>query len=297
MDLVKLESQIANGMPVSAVFCKEKGMNLMSLKFGPYELMEQTTKILFDQRGAGLGALIGPHFHHRRDKDIIVPKDPYLFPHFELLREQNVKEPFSHGIARYVPWEIKKFDKNGVEAFLSSKMQWKQVSYGELEGMDFEMTFKAFFNATGLMIDYSIISQKPSVIGFHYYYALSKDGKNIVQAKVKDEYVDTGEVKKIPSTFGYNTETHEMNFDLVNPSDYNFKPFPIKNFKPTMASVKLKRPDYNMQVNYTCATDENSWQLYHPKGALFGCIEPLSAQDPRKPKLNYSGLTLHISLV
>jgi hypothetical protein len=297
MELIKLESQTVDGTLVSATFCTDKGMNLVSLKFGPHELMDQTTSILFNQRAAGLGALIGPHFHHRKDKDIIIPKDPFLFPHLELLREKNIKEPFSHGIARYVPWDIKRKEKNGVEAQLSSQTKWQGVSFGELEGMDFEMTFKAFFNGTGLLIDYSIISQKPSVIGFHYYYALHKEGPNIIESQVKDRYVDGGETKKIPESFGYNPGNHNLNFNLINNADYNFKPFSKFNFKSTIGSVKLKRPDYTLKVDYTCPSEESSWQLYHPKGAMFACIEPLSAIDPRKPKRNISGLALHISLV
>jgi hypothetical protein len=272
-------------------------MNLMSLKFGNFEIIDQSTSILFNQRAAGLGALIGPHFHHRRDKDIVAVKDPFLFPHLELLREKAIKEPFSHGIARYVPWNVNILSTSGFEATLSSTSKWHDISYGELEGMDFEMTLKAFFTSTGLIIDYSINGSKPSVLGFHYYYALHKDGPNIVESQVKNVYVDTGETKKIPSLFGYDSKTHDLKFNLINQSDYNFKPYPQLNFNSTISSVRLRRPDYTLQVDYTCATTDNSWQLYHPKGASYACIEPLSADDPRKPKSNFSGLTLHLSLI
>lgn len=297
MELVKLEGKTTGDIAVKATFCVEKGMNLMSLKFGSFEIIDQSTSILFNQRAAGLGALIGPHFHHRKDKDIVAVKDPFLFPHLELLRQKAIKEPFSHGIARYVPWELTLLSKTGFEANLSSKTKYKDIPYGQLEDMDFEMTLKAFLTSTGLMIDYSINSSKPSVLGFHYYYALHKDGPNIVESNVKNEYVDTGEIKKIPDSFGYDTNTHDLKFNLVNPSDYNFKPYPQLKFNSTISSIKLRRPDYTLQVDYTCATTDNSWQLYHPKGASFACIEPLSANDPREPKSNISGLTLHLSII
>lgn len=292
MDLVKLSGKTAEGVVIEVTFCPEKGMNLLSYKQGSFEIMDRATEILFDQRGAGLGALIGPHFHHRKESLIPPIQDPDLFPHFALLREQGVKEPFSHGIARYVPWKIESRSAKRVKATLSSKSEWRGIPIGKLEGQEFNMIFIATLTAMGLEIEYSVVSDHDAIVGLHYYYALSKNGPNFIEANISENYNDQGVIKKIPESFGFSKESKELKFNLANSCDYGFRPYP----KSLAGSIKLVRPDYRLQVLYTSASAENSWQLYHPKGATYVCIEPMSAADPRKPQLTVSGLNVHISV-
>ncbi|NRA90672.1 MAG: hypothetical protein HRU43_06060, partial [Simkaniaceae bacterium] len=89
---------------------------------------------LFHERSAGLGALIGPHFHHR--KNPLVNFDSSLFPHIAAQKTKGVREPFSHGIARYVPWKFAK-STTQVKAHLHGSDLYQNTSLKVFEGQDF----------------------------------------------------------------------------------------------------------------------------------------------------------------
>lgn len=292
MQLIKLQGKGRDGQLIQLIFNAEKGMNLMSFKWGPFQLIDQTTMVLFNQRAAGLGALIGPHFHHRPSNLIVPIEDETLFPHLSLNKEKNIAEPFSHGIARYVPWTITEQSENSVKAHLSSKNLWKNITLSSLEGQEFEMNFLATIKDGTLLIDYSITSQNPSVVGMHYYYAIDPKGKNTIRAKVKDQMNDQGVLRPSKNIVGYDQEEHLLEFDLVNGIDMGFKPHPHE----FMGLIDLITPSYDLHFSYTSAIRQNSWQLYHPKGASYVCIEPLSATDPRKPQEKISGISLALNL-
>ncbi|MDR3624139.1 MAG: hypothetical protein P4L16_03245 [Chlamydiales bacterium] len=285
MQTITLKEKTKKGQEMQVTFCPEKGMNLVSFKYGNVEIIDQSTGVIFEQRCAGLGALIGPHFHHRKLDTIPHIEDEDLFPHFHLLREQGVKEPFSHGIARYVPWKIEKLTNKMVRATLSSKSEWKGISLGKIEGQEFNMVYIAEMSNAGLCIQYSIVSSHNSLVGLHYYY---NKGKNAtVEASVGKQYNDQGIIKTIPSNW---LKNGKLRFDLANAADYGF----LANPHPLMASIRLTTSDYQLVVRYVSATKENSWQLYHPKGSSYVCIEPMSAADPRKPQLSVSGILVNI---
>ena len=69
---VTIKHKTAEGSLYTATFNPEVGMNLMSLKKDKIEAIDQSTRPLFEERCAGLGALIGPHFHNQRD-DLLPP--------------------------------------------------------------------------------------------------------------------------------------------------------------------------------------------------------------------------------
>ena len=62
MQYIVLKNSTENNIPLEATFAPLQGMNLLSFKKGDVEALDQTTKGLFIERYAGLGALIGPHF-------------------------------------------------------------------------------------------------------------------------------------------------------------------------------------------------------------------------------------------
>lgn len=287
-EIVTLKSRHPDG-PLEARFSPAQGMNLLSYKKGDIEAIDQSTRPLFEERYSGLGALIGPHFHHR--KQIPPVPDPSLFPHIALLQSRGVNEPFSHGIGRYAPWTVTALSENSVEATLSGKDEWKGVRLSQLEGQDFIMSYKAALHSEGLAIDFSVASEFDSVIGLHTYYALSQ-GRNSVVSHVCNHLFDQGNLKPIPSEWNYNKEGL-LNFDLENPCDFGFLPFPDS----LKASILLKTETHSLRVQYHCENEENSWQLWHPQGASFVCIEPLSAKNPRKPCLTVSRLQILISIL
>src|SRR5947209_3792431 len=101
---VVLKSQTEKGESMQATFLPEKGMNLVSFKKGNLEVIDQSTLPLFEERFAGLGALIGPHFHRRLPETLPHIADESLFPHIARVKAKGAADPFSHGIGRYAPW-------------------------------------------------------------------------------------------------------------------------------------------------------------------------------------------------
>ena len=174
------------GKKLTAIFNPEGGMNLMSFSLGGIEVIDQKTRALFEERMAGLGALIGPHFHHRCETDIPAVDISKLFPFVEKLKKKGQKEFISHGIARYVPWKYSG-DKASIKGELSGEDSFKGILLKQIEGKSFQLFFKADLTEDGLSIRYSMESNKPSVIGLHYYYALP-DQEGSVSAFVDPSY-------------------------------------------------------------------------------------------------------------
>ncbi len=246
------------------IFLPDKGMNFISLKRGEIEAIDQSTKDLFETRYAGLGALIGPHFHHRAEA--LIPN--FARENFPFLAHVTSKEPFSHGIGRYAPWTVEKLSDTQLKALLKGDDEWKGVSLRQLEGQDFTMRYEAELTPKGLNIDLSVMSETDSVIGLHTYYAAQK-GR--VRAKAQEGDVD---------------------YEVGEPIDASFHPSP----NPLRGEMTLETSSHTVKVEYSSDNEENSFQIWHPEGASFVCMEPLSASNPRKPKLSVSRLKVFISI-
>ncbi len=289
MSEIILKARNAQGEILQATYLQDKGMNLVSFKKGNLEVIDQSTRSLFDERFAGLGALIGPHFHRRKPE--ILPKiaDESLFPHIARVKANGVADPFSHGIARYAPWQATATE-NSVSATLTGKDTWNGVALAALEGQNFTMHYRALLAADGLHIDLDVVSDTDSLVGLHYYYHLPQ-GMGKVMSSVQAEYRDQQGRKPIPSAW-QGAGTNELVFDLGQEADYTFYPHP----HPCEGQITLDAETYKLIVKYTCPSQENCWQLYHPKGASFVCMEPISAQDPRHPNLTVSSLKVHLQI-
>lgn len=270
MNPIILQRIDSNGVKLSATFLPDKGMNLISFRKGDVEIIDQKTQPLFEERFAGLGALIGPHFHRRPQDSVPKVVDESLFPHIARVKAKGVHDPFSHGIARYAPWKAEATDTK-VKAILTGKDLWNGVPISSLEGQNFKMVFDAELKPNGLFLDLSIVSDADSLVGIHYYYALP-DGKGRIISDVKNE------------------SDHKLIIDLDRDIDKTFRPYPHAR----EGSITLETSLYTLKTHYTCVCEENSWQLYHPAGASFVCIEPISSQDPRHPNLTVSGLKIHL---
>lgn len=273
------------------LFLPSSGMNLISLKKGEIEAIDQSTKPLFDERFAGLGPMIGPHFHHRNPNVIPTVKNEELFPHIARVKAQGGNEPFSHGIGRYAPWNVEEVSENHVKAVLRGEDKWNDVPLKELEGQDFTMHYAATVTPDGLEIQLSVNSETESVIGLHTYYGLSNK-KGTVTTRVRDHYNDQGTLKPIPSTWNYKQD-HTLVYPLIEPCDFGFRPYPDS----LHGRMELETETHGIRVEYWCENEENSIQMWQPNSASFMCMEPLSAKDPRKPRLTVSGLKILISVL
>ncbi|MCB1110840.1 MAG: hypothetical protein KDK64_07640, partial [Chlamydiia bacterium] len=193
MNEITLSNTAPTGERLEATFLPEGGMNLIRYRLGDIEVIDPATRPLFDERFAGLGALIGPHFHHRQE--IPMNFDTSLFPHIAKVFAQGKKEPFSHGIARYVPWKYVA-STTQIKGRLQGGDLYKGVPLKTFEGQDFDLSFEARLHPDGLFIEYKIESEKPSVLGLHYYYRLS--GAGVIHSTVQKTYRDQQEWKPLP---------------------------------------------------------------------------------------------------
>lgn len=283
-----LKNHSLEGIPMEVTFLPELGMNMASFRKGGIEAIDQATKVLFDERYAGLGALIGPHFHHRNPAVIPPVKDEALFTHIARVRTKGVREPFSHGIARYAPWKAEA-TSHTIKAMVTGKDVWNGVPLADLEGQNFSMSYQADLQPDGLHIAMSIVSDTDSLVGLHYYYYLPQ-GRGTVVSTIQDTYIDSGQRKNIPQEWA--CDGRHLVFPMELAADYTFYPYP----NPCQGKIELTTDTHRVVTEYECNSQENAWQLYHPAGATYVCIEPLSAQDPRHPNLTVSSLKIRLSI-
>ncbi|QVL58398.1 MAG: hypothetical protein KFB93_07925 [Simkaniaceae bacterium] len=280
MDLIKLKNISPTGAPLIATFLPEGGMNLCSYKLGSIEVIDQKTLPLYEERRAGLGALIGPHFHERGD--VSTGFDESLFPHIAKGKAKGRKDPFSHGIARYVPWKYVASDTQ-IKGRLRGDDLYKGVPLKVFEGQNFSMTFEARLLPDGLFIEYRVDSENPSLVGLHYYYAFS--GKGTIHGAVQPTYRKKDEWKPLPKEWSNGKENH-LHFLLPQDADFGFLPAK-KTPNDHDYHIILDTEGYSLHIDYNTASDtEISCQVYHPKDDTFVCIEPLSAKSPSQPKLH-----------
>lgn len=290
MSTIVLEYHTKQGEHLQATFLPDKGMNLISLKKDQLEVIDQSTYHLFEERYAGLGALIGPHFHRRKSETLPKIKDESLFPHIARVKAKSIQDPFSHGIARYAPWKAES-TQDSVKAQIIGKDTWNGVLLSDLEGQNFNMTLEASLKEEGLFLNLSVVSDTTSLVGIHYYYALPQ-GKGRIISSVQNQTLIEGELKSIPSHWLFDSQ-QRLIFDLEEEADFTFYPYP----DVLKGDILLETDEYQLHTHYYCNCAENCWQLYHPKGASFVCIEPISSQDPRHPNLTASSLSIHIEIL
>lgn len=290
MAKIILKNKTATGDDLVATFLPESGMNLISYKRNNIEVIDQSTRHLFEERFAGLGALIGPHFHRRKSETIPQLKDESLFPHIARVRATGPQDPFSHGIGRYAPWQAT-FTETKVNAVLTGKDTWNGVPLSAIEGQNFKMTFNVELTTTGLLLDLAVVSDTASLVGIHYYYHLPQK-TGTVTSRIKKHFMENGTLQDLPDHFPVDAQ-QMARIPLNRSIDWTFYPFP----NPLETQILLDAETHKILTTYWCASQENSWQLYHPENASFACVEPLSSQDPRHPNLSVSSIRIHIELL
>lgn len=288
MKPVTLSTHTDDGTTLEATFLPEAGMNLISYKLGDIEVIDQSTKGDFETARNGLGPLIGPHFHER--PDYLVPKIKHEFSHEKAMRESKKVDIFSHGVARYAPWNAHT-KENSIHAVLSGEDTLEGIPLAEIEGQNFKMQFDAYLTSHGLKLDLSVVSDTDSVVGFHYYYSLG-GGQSRVRAPVQKYFLSHSEKKSFPPEWHLDPQ-HWLTYPLDKETDFTFFSYP----SPLNGKIILETQTHHLVTHTSCVSSENSWQLWHPKGASFACVEPVSAQDPRKPNLTVSSISSLLTII
>lgn len=275
MKTIVLKRKQQDGSMLYAEFCPDKGMNLVSLKKGSVELIDQSTAPLFDERFAGLGALIGPHFYHLPENLLPHSCPESLFPHIGALISKGQKDLFSHGIGRYVPWKYQ-FDDSRIIAKLASVDSYEGYPLSELEGCNFFMSYEAEILDDRFRIKIHSKSDTRSVIGLHYYFNLKRPG--FVSGSFETYYYDKGQKKDIPNIWKAGTQKILLNLD--NSFDQGFIPLEYMGIN----EVLLTTSEFRLKMQITqLEGSELSVQVYHPENSSYVCVEPISAENPRGP--------------
>ncbi len=286
--LVPLRLQTSDGTTLEAVFSPFFGMNLMSLKKNNIEIIDQSTVNLFIERRAGLGALIGPHFHHREPSSIpAISLSQEDFAHLSYVHRNKIIEPFSHGVGRYAPWEYEA-TTTGIKANLSGKMSWNGHLLKTLEGFDFAMTYEAELTATGIQIELTVSGERPCLIGLHTYYCLGNQSR--LSAKVQPNYNVKGFFHPIPSQW-QKKDPSALFLDLNQELDFGFLPL-----DKTQGTILYQSNEYSLRFHLR-APQEISFQVYRPKESSYICIEPLSTKNPRDLNSKSSSISISIDIL
>lgn len=274
---------------VTAAFSSLRGMNLIRFQVGGIDIIDQNTMPLFEERFAGLGCLIGPHFHHRPPNQIPPVPSEALFPHIARVKAKGTLEPFSHGIARYAPWKVQS-SESSVTAKISGEDLWNGVPLAVLEGFPFKMELTASLLLKGIFLDLSVEAENPSLVGLHYYYTLPL-GEGRIKAAVEKNYRVQDEWIPIPSSFL--DKNGDLSFDSHQEVDVGFIP------KRTKEGFEIfyENTQFILRISFQVEGDEASWQLYRPKDASYICIEPLSTKNPKHPVSKKSRLQVRIEIL
>lgn len=263
MSIITLKKYTKEGKLLQAQFHTLKGMNMLSYKKDNLEVIDQTTMDQFTERFAGLGAIIGPHFHRQRD-DLIPSSFPKeVFPHIQTIEKKGIKDPFSHGIGRYVPWKIESSSEDGFSAVLQSNDSYQGVPLAQFEGTEFIMTYRAHLTPKGLLLKMHIEAERAALMGMHFYYALYGKAAYL-QAQVDDQYNDAGTFKPIQSNW-FPEEIHQLILPIEGDLDFGFCHHP----NPCRGSATLFTEKYQLKISIQAPTSNNSFQVYHPKNASF----------------------------
>lgn len=285
---ITLESTSLDGKKLAATFLPSAGMNLVSFTKDGVEVIDQSTTPLFEERRAGLGALIGPHFHHRLPNKIAPVLFEDRFFHIANIKARGITEPFSHGVARYAPWSCT-HTATSLHAKISGNDIWNGVVVSKLEGFNFTMYLDAQLNSHGLFLELSVDSEEPAVVGYHYYYAIDKEADLVIH-QPQMQYFNGKQMLAVPDNW---IAGDDVKPPLGGALDFGF--YPKDPEKP--CHIRLNTGSYTLQLEYQSHSDQSSLQIYRPENGGYVCIEPLSATYPKNPQLLSSGVNLHLQII
>ena len=202
---------------------------------------------------------IGPHFGSR--PKALIGKD---------------EDPFPHGEARYLPWEADVSDNK-----LAARISGDEKSG---EGQKYQMEFEASLEEDALTMHYSVVSSADSLAGNQIHLRLP-EGDNHLMIDSRSQYFADGELKEIPEEWK-RTPDGFITMLLNSPFEGGFRPF----VNPLQGRIRLKTREYQINLEYSCISEESSWYINFPKGKDIISIAAMSSQNPWKPNLTVSSI-------
>ncbi len=238
-----------------AVVAPGLGMSLVDLTVGEVPILERRRKQIFLDYRKGLGPLIVPHFNQERE---IPPTQRSVFPHAAHLAELGVRDPFQHGVGRYVPWSFQTAGRS-VTGRIGGGDRYRGATLRELQGFDFDAQLRYTLTGASLEVAFDVSSAEHVVAcGIHFYYDLV----NPETARVRLPVREGDGTLTLPLDRGY---------------DRAWEPRPGADGR---AAYTLTTDAYTLVTEVRVRGDPgevfDSVILFSPEGETFACIEPLS---------------------
>jgi len=288
-DLYTLQGKSDNGQPLQACFDPAQGMALVQLKQGDIEVLETSPEQSLVAINEEAGTIIGPHFGERIPQIVPELSYPEKWGHLEALRQQGAEDPFPDGIARYVAWQTDSASEK-LSALLDGEQEVHGQELEQLEGQRFKMRCSAQLTDAGLQLSANVVSDADSIVGYSFAFRLP-NGKGELTSDVADYHLDGTNKVPLPEGCRYD-ENHCIHLDLSQPTHYTFHPYT----DPTSGQIDLRTEEYKLRLAYSCASQENAWQVIRPEGGFCVILRCLSAKYPCRPTLSVSGIKVQLQL-
>jgi len=189
-----------------------------------------------------------------------------------------------------VPWNGEKSEES-VTATLTGEDVWNGNSLAKLEKQGFKLQSTALLDGDTLRLHHFVVSDTDSLAGNFFHLRLPQ-GDAEITIDVKHEYYDSGKLKSLPADWKRSEDGGAL---LPLNIDYNagFHPF----LNPIGGVATLKTADYTAEIGYESTNQESAWLIQYKKGAPYVSIGAVSSQDPWKPNLTASSISLSLRIL
>lgn len=215
------------------------------------------------------GMVVGPRFASRYQP--LIDQLAASYPAFY----SSGKEPWEHGIAGYATWDVEQ-DETSFRAVLKGKMEWNGVPLAKLEGQDFTYHAKGALCPSGFRLDLSIVSEEDSVIGIAYLFPPLGQ----IECAVSHKYFVEGIGHARGTSGGRIWEEPPVETAAFLPY-----PNPLE-YRILSPSIEFLIHSPNQENSWVFGKKQNDW-----------LIVPLSSQNPWRPHLSVSSLSIQLNIV
>lgn len=281
---------------IEAVVTPELGMALAGFSLRHVPILQKSRRGDFVRGRKGLGPVILPHFNQRAAFPELTPAMREAFPHLAYLAERRIRDPFQHGVGRYVAWEYETKVTDAmaqVRGFITGRSLFQGIPLNEITGFDFTAAITYTLADRSLAVRFDLTGTAPVTAGIHYYYALPPGASHVAMTV---ENLGLGDDDSLFEFSSHQRDGKFYRLPLDRPVDTLFAPVAEEK---GMARFSLVTPAYRLDTRVLVEgppeTAFGSVVVFHPEGTDFVCVEPLSEKNPLEPKKKafHSAISLH----
>lgn len=207
-------------------------------------------------------------------------------PHFGKRKMKSLKDPYPYGLGRYGNWEANA-SASSFRAHINGDMTWQNEPLKALQNQNFKMTFEGDITPTELVLTLSVISDSDSIVGIEYFFPYAHANRFIETSAKREIYIE-GKESTLPERWDY-SPNGKLKVPTSEDYAFSFRPYP----NPTQGEVII---DDLLKVKYESISEESSWILRnHPQEKIFS-LGAVSSQNPWKPNLTVSSITIKMSV-